>query len=61
MNDFDPKPEHKFTFSLWTIGSIGRDPFGGSVDEPKRQAIASRGLGYERLDQLTVNLLLGNR
>jgi xylose isomerase len=28
---FSPKPEHKFTFGLWTVGSIGRDPFGGPV------------------------------
>jgi len=25
---YDPKPEHKFTFGLWTVGSAGRDPFG---------------------------------
>jgi xylose isomerase len=31
---FAPKPEHKFTFGLWTVGSIGRDPFGGPVREP---------------------------
>lgn len=32
MSDlFTPKPEHKFTFGLWTVGSIGRDPFGGPV------------------------------
>lgn len=30
-----PKPEDKFTFGLWTIGSIGRDPFGGPVRELK--------------------------
>ncbi len=28
-----PKPEHKFTFGLWTVGSIGRDPFGSPVRE----------------------------
>ena len=22
---FQPKPEHKFTFGLWTVGNIGRD------------------------------------
>ena len=33
MSDFTPKPEHKFTFGLWTVGSIGRDPFGGPVRE----------------------------
>jgi xylose isomerase len=32
MSDtYTPKPEHKFTFGLWTVGSIGRDPFGGPV------------------------------
>lgn len=32
MSDlFTPTPEHKFTFGLWTVGSIGRDPFGGPV------------------------------
>lgn len=29
--DYTPKPEHKFTFGLWTVGSTGRDPFGGPV------------------------------
>jgi len=38
MNDFTPKPEHKFTFGLWTVGSIGRDPFGGPVRNPKTPA-----------------------
>ena len=31
MTDYTPKPEHKFTFGLWTVGTIGRDPFGGPV------------------------------
>jgi xylose isomerase len=35
MSDYIPKPEHKFTFGLWTVGSIGRDPFGGPVREAK--------------------------
>jgi xylose isomerase len=30
---YNPKPEHQFTFGLWTVGSIGRDPFGGPVRE----------------------------
>jgi xylose isomerase len=33
-----PKPEHKFTFGLWTVGNIGRDPFGGPTREPKTPA-----------------------
>lgn len=28
---YDPKPEHKFTFGLWTVGNPGRDPFGDPV------------------------------
>ena len=35
MPDYTPKPEHKFTFGLWTVGNIGRDPFGGPVREVK--------------------------
>lgn len=31
---YDPKPEHKFTFGLWTVGNLGRDPFGDPVREP---------------------------
>jgi xylose isomerase len=38
MTDFQPKPEHKFTFGLWTVGNIGRDPFGGPVREQKSPA-----------------------
>jgi len=38
MASFTPKPEDKFTFGLWTVGSIGRDPFGGPVREPKTPA-----------------------
>ena len=28
---FEPHPEHKFTFGLWTVGNPGRDPFGDAV------------------------------
>jgi len=34
MPDYHPKPEDKFTFGLWTVGNIGRDPFGGPVRNP---------------------------
>jgi xylose isomerase len=29
--NYTPKPEHKFTFGLWTVGNRGRDPFGDAV------------------------------
>ena len=33
---YEPSPAHKFTFGLWTVGNIGRDPFG----EPVRPALS---------------------
>ncbi|MBW4438396.1 MAG: xylose isomerase [Pleurocapsa minor GSE-CHR-MK-17-07R] len=30
---YDAKPEHKFTFGLWTVGNTGRDPFGSPTRE----------------------------
>jgi xylose isomerase len=37
-NSYDPKPEHKFTFGLWTVGNRGRDPFGSEVRDTKTPA-----------------------
>ena len=35
MSDpFTPRPEHRFTFGLWTVGNRGRDPFGHEVRPP---------------------------
>jgi len=32
MSDtFTPRPEHKFSFGLWTVCNRGRDPFGDAV------------------------------
>ena len=28
---YAPRPEHHFTFGLWTVGNPGRDPFGEPV------------------------------
>lgn len=39
---YQPKPEHKFTFGLWTVGSVGRDPFG----EPVRSRLSPVELVY---------------
>ena len=33
MAKFPPSSSEKFTFGLWTVGNIGRDPFGGPVRE----------------------------
>jgi xylose isomerase len=31
MSNYVPRPEHRFTFGLWTVGNVGRDPFGAPV------------------------------
>jgi len=33
---YEPRPEHKFSFGLWTVGNTGRDTFG----EPVREALS---------------------
>jgi xylose isomerase len=38
MSSYTPKPEHKFTFGLWTVGNRGADPFGTVVRESKTPA-----------------------
>lgn len=35
MSDaYAPQPAHKFSFGLWTVGNVGRDPFGEPVRDP---------------------------
>jgi xylose isomerase len=31
---YTPRPEHKFSFGLWTVSNRGRDPFGEPVRDP---------------------------
>jgi xylose isomerase len=38
MSPYTPKSEHKFTFGLWTVGNIGRDPFGAPT-RPERSPV----------------------
>src|SRR5437868_4744267 len=46
MSDtYQPRPEHKFSFGLWTISNPGRDPFGGPVREPLAPNDAAAMLG----------------
>lgn len=49
MSDYRPQPSDKFTFGLWTVGNVGRDPFG----EPTRQPLAPDYL-VEKLAELGV-------
>ncbi|MFN8474376.1 MAG: xylose isomerase [Anaerolineae bacterium] len=41
-NQYQPRPEDRFTFGLWTVGNVGRDPFG----EPVRQPMSAPDLVY---------------
>ncbi len=45
MANYTPKPEHKFTFGLWTVGNRGADPFGSTVRGHKTPADLVRLLG----------------
>ncbi|GAA3991916.1 xylose isomerase [Allokutzneria multivorans] len=38
MNDYTPRPEHKFSFGLWTVGWPGNDPF-GTATRPAMDAV----------------------
>jgi xylose isomerase len=42
---YQPKPEHKFTFGLWTVGNVGRDPFGDPTRPPVSPVDLVRMLG----------------
>jgi hypothetical protein len=39
---YAPRPEHKFSFGLWTVGNRGREPFGDAVRDalPPVDAVA---------------------
>ena len=43
--DLTPRPEHRFTFGLWTVGNPGRDPFGGPTRPPLDVGRAPGGVG----------------
>ncbi len=42
VDSYKPAPENKFTFGLWTVGNVGRDPFG----EPVRESMSPVDLVY---------------
>ena len=45
QDKYTPRPEHKFTFGLWTVGNRGRDPFGDAVRPTLTPVEAVRMLG----------------
>ena len=43
MNEFDPTPEDRFSFGLWTVGNRGQDAFGAPTRPPiEPQAIVAQ-------------------
>jgi xylose isomerase len=54
MSRYTPTPADKFTFGLWTVGNIGRDPFGDAVRTPVAPVESVRQL--TRLGAYGVNL-----
>jgi xylose isomerase len=45
MPHYSPRPDHKFSFGLWTVGNRGRDPFGDAVRPVLEPVDAVRLLG----------------
>jgi xylose isomerase len=54
QDSYAPRPEHHFTFGLWTVGNPGRDPFGDPVRAPMSPAHIVRTLA--QLGAFGVNL-----
>ena len=46
---YEPRKEDKFSFGLWTVGNVGRDPFG----EPTREPLAATYI-VQKLSELGV-------
>src|SRR5258706_12543869 len=69
MSDYYPKPENKFTFGLWTVGNIGRDPFGAPVREQKTPAelvyllgeVGAYGVNFHDNDLIPIDATSGER
>jgi xylose isomerase len=63
MADYTPKPEHKFTFGLWTVGTRGADPFGSVVRPHKSPAelvyllgeVGAYGVNYHDNDLIPID------
>lgn len=69
MGNYDPKPQHKFTFGLWTIGNPGRDPFGVAVRDPLTPAeivhvlaeVGAYGVNFHDNDLVPIDASPGER
>ncbi|MER5668402.1 hypothetical protein ABT113_48520, partial [Streptomyces mirabilis] len=46
--NYQPTPEDRFTFGLWTVGWQGRDPFGDATRRALDPVESAPGRGYAR-------------
>jgi xylose isomerase len=68
-NNYQPKPEHKFTFGLWTVGNRGRDPFGDAVRETLKPVdavkmlaeVGAYGVNFHDNDLVPIDATLSER
>jgi xylose isomerase len=66
---YTPKPEHKFTFGLWTVGNRGRDPFGDAVRDTLTPAdavkllaeVGAYGVNFHDNDLVPIDATLAER
>ncbi|MEZ4519685.1 MAG: xylose isomerase [Chloroflexota bacterium] len=66
---YTPEPAHKFTFGLWTVGNIGRDPFGEPVRRPMSPAdivyllgeVGAYGVNFHDNDLIPIDATQGER
>jgi xylose isomerase len=66
---YTPRPEHHFTFGLWTVGNPGRDPFGDATRAPippiriveKLAALGAYGVNLHDNDLVPADASTGER
>jgi len=66
---YQPKPEHKFTFGLWTVGNIGRDLFGEAVRDSLSPVqivhllaeVGAWGVNFHDNDLVTIDATIAQR
>ncbi len=67
--DYLPSAENKFTFGLWTVGNIGRDPFGEPVRTPQSPVdlvhllaeVGAYGVNFHDNDLVPIDATLAER
>ena len=45
MNDYEPQPQDRFSFGIWTVGWQGVDVFGGATRPPMPSSRSSTSTG----------------